>query len=72
MTRGESIQAIREKLKAGPAPEELAVWRQDSRAAVRKLLEAYERKQTARAAERERLDRLQDLERAFWEKGLSR
>ncbi|WP_303063690.1 ribonuclease HII [Acidaminococcus massiliensis] len=70
MIRGESIQAIREKLKAGPAPEELAVWRQDSRAGVRKLLEAYERKQAARAAERERLDRLQDLERAFWEKSL--
>ena len=70
MKWGESIQAIRQKLKAGAAPEELAVWRQDSRAGVRKMLEAYDRRQAAQKAEQERLERFQDMERIFWGKGM--
>ena len=70
MGTGESIQQIREKLKGRPEPAELERWRQDSRAGVRKLLETYDRKQKAQAEERERLERFQDLERAFWARGM--
>ena len=67
MEKKESIQVIREQLKLGPEEAELERWRKDGRTGVRKLLEAYDRKQAARKLERERLERLQDLEREFWE-----
>lgn len=70
MGTGESIQQIREKLKGRPETAALERWRQDSRAGVRKLLETYDRKQKAQAEERERLERFQDLERAFWARGM--
>lgn len=70
MEKKESIQVIREQLKQGPAETELERWRKDGRTGVRKLLEAYDRKQAARKLERERLERLQDLEREFWERGM--
>ena len=70
MEKKESIQVIREQLKLGPEEAELERWRKDGRTGVRKLLEAYDRKQAARKLERERLERLQDLEREFWERGM--
>lgn len=66
----QSISEIKALLAAKPTPEQLALWQQDSRKGVQKLLEAYRKQLAAREEEQQRLAKLMEPERQYWQQGL--
>ncbi|WP_432642384.1 ribonuclease HII [Acidaminococcus sp.] len=64
-----TVSYIKERLEQGPAAEELALWAEDSRVGVQRLLASYEKKQKKKIQEKHRLEQLQAMERQYWDKG---
>jgi ribonuclease HII len=64
------IQEIKDILAGTPTEDELALFREDPRKGVQKLLAAYVKRQEAAKAEADRLEKLMAPERSYWEQGI--
>lgn len=70
MDEKKKVSYIKDRLLQGPTEKELALWTEDRRASVRNLVASYWKREERKALERQRLQRLQGMERQYWERGV--